>query len=83
MNPQNTPRADRLLTVEQVAALLNVSKMTIYRLCHGDELAYVRIGRSMRISERGLNRYLAQGGSDPASVWSESGLRHPGELRPA
>jgi excisionase family DNA binding protein len=48
----------RFLTVQEVAALMRVSKMTVYRLVHSGELASVRVGRSYRVPERAVNEYL-------------------------
>ena len=48
----------RFLTVQEVAALMRVSKMTVYRLVHSGELASVRVGRSFRVPERAVNEYL-------------------------
>jgi excisionase family DNA binding protein len=48
----------RFLTVQEVAALMRVSKMTVYRLVHSGELASVRVGRSFRVPERAVNDYL-------------------------
>jgi excisionase family DNA binding protein len=56
---------DRLLTVAEVAAFLRVSKMTVYRLCESDELASIRVGRSIRIDKDSFGRYVRQGGNDP------------------
>jgi excisionase family DNA binding protein len=50
----------RFLTVTEVAATLRVSNMTVYRLINTGSLAAVRIGRSFRIREDDLNRYLTQ-----------------------
>jgi len=36
----------RFLTVAEVAALMRVSKMTVYRLVHGGDLVAVRVGRA-------------------------------------
>ncbi len=41
----------RFLTVAEVAALMRVSKMTVYRLVHSGELPAVRFGRSYRVPE--------------------------------
>lgn len=41
----------RLLTVAEVAALMRVSKMTVYRLVHSGELPAIRFGRSYRVPE--------------------------------
>jgi excisionase family DNA binding protein len=54
---------DRYITVKEAAKILGVSKMTVYRLCDADELFHVRVGRSIRISERVLSAYIAQGGN--------------------
>ena len=48
----------RFLTVAEVAAVMRVSKMTVYRLVHSGELASVRVGRSFRVPERTVNEYL-------------------------
>jgi excisionase family DNA binding protein len=53
------PRAAvAFLTVAEVAALMRVSKMTVYRLVHSGELPAVRVGRSFRVSEEDVNEYL-------------------------
>src|SRR6195256_2384293 len=41
------PRA-QFLTVAEVASLMRVSKMTVYRLVHNGELPAVRVARSLR-----------------------------------
>ena len=41
----------RFLTVSEVATLMRVSNMTVYRLVHAGELPAVRFGRSFRIPE--------------------------------
>jgi excisionase family DNA binding protein len=47
------------LTVGEVAAVLRVSNMTVYRLINAGEIPAVRIGRSFRLREEDLDRYLA------------------------
>ena len=49
----------RFLTVGEVAALLRVSNMTVYRLISGGQLAAVRVGKSYRIREDDIDKYLA------------------------
>ena len=49
----------RFLTVQEVAALMRVSSMTVYRLIKAGELAAVRVGRSFRVSEVDVDGYLA------------------------
>lgn len=47
-------------TVAEVAAILRVSNMTVYRLINTGSLAAIRIGKSFRIREDDLHRYLAE-----------------------
>ena len=51
--------AARFLTVAEVAALLRVSTMTVYRLIKAGELASVRVGKSYRVREDDVDAYLA------------------------
>jgi excisionase family DNA binding protein len=46
------------LTVAEVAKVMRVSKMTVYRLVHSGDLAAVRFGRSFRVPEDVVNEYL-------------------------
>ncbi|AIG63591.1 excisionase [Corynebacterium atypicum] len=46
------------LTVAEVAEIMRVSKMTVYRLVHSGELPAVRVGRSFRVHETAVNEYL-------------------------
>ena len=48
----------KFLTVAEVASLMRVSKMTVYRLVHGGELPAVRVGRSFRVPEQAVHEYL-------------------------
>ena len=41
----------RFLTVAEVADMMRVSKMTVYRLVHSGELPAIRFGRSFRVPE--------------------------------
>ena len=50
----------RFLTVAEVATIMRVSKMTVYRLVHGGELPAVQVGRSFRIPEQAVHDYLRQ-----------------------
>lgn len=50
----------RLLTVREVAGALRVSNMTVYRLIQNEDLMAVRVGRSWRIWESALDRFLAR-----------------------
>jgi excisionase family DNA binding protein len=54
-----TPLSDvKFLTVAEVASIMRVSKMTVYRLVHSGELEAIRVGRSFRVPEQAVNRYL-------------------------
>jgi excisionase family DNA binding protein len=48
----------RFLTVAEVAAVMRVSKMTVYRIVHAGELPAVRVGRSFRVPEKAVHDYL-------------------------
>jgi excisionase family DNA binding protein len=54
----------RLLTPNEVADLLRVSTMTVYRLIKAGDLRAARIGKSFRISEDDVDRYLQSRFSD-------------------
>ena len=56
----------RFLTVAEVAAIMRVSKMTVYRLVHSGELTSVRVGRSFRGPERAVQAYLRDAYTDIA-----------------
>jgi excisionase family DNA binding protein len=54
-----SPLSDvKFLTVAEVASIMRVSKMTVYRLVHSGELEAIRVGRSFRVPEDAVNRYL-------------------------
>ena len=56
---ETTPLSDvRFLTVAEVASIMRVSKMTVYRLVHSGELEAIRVGRSFRVPEQAVNPYL-------------------------
>ncbi len=48
----------RFLTVAEVASIMRVSKMTVYRLVHSGEMPAVRVGRSFRVPESAVDDYL-------------------------
>lgn len=53
-------RRDDFMTVAEVAAIMRVSKMTVYRLVHSGELPAVRVGRSFRVPATAVDEYLRQ-----------------------
>jgi excisionase family DNA binding protein len=54
------------LTVAEVATIMRVSKMTVYRLVHAGDLTAVRVGRSFRVPEQAVHQYLKEAFSQPA-----------------
>ena len=54
------------LTVAEVAALMRVSRMTVYRLVHAGQLPAIRVGKSFRVPERAVHDYLRQSFVDTA-----------------
>jgi len=60
MAPSTLYDDSALMTVAEVASLMRVSNMTVYRVIHAGELRAVRIGRSFRIWEKDVQRYLEE-----------------------
>ena len=50
---------DRLLTVHEVAGIMRVSNMTVYRLIKSGNLAAIRVGKNYRIRESDVDNYLS------------------------
>ena len=48
----------KFLTVAEVATVMRVSKMTVYRLVHAGTLPPIRVGRSFRVPEQAVHDYL-------------------------
>ena len=48
------------LTVQEVAGILRVSTMTVYRIIKANELPAVRVGRSFRVAKTDVTTYLAE-----------------------
>jgi len=59
MSRRNPYVGDRLLTVVEVAALMRVSNMTVYRLIKSGNLAAIRVGKNYRIRESDVDSYLS------------------------
>lgn len=65
--PEDRPLSEvRFLTVAEVASMMRVSKMTVYRLVHNGDLPAVRVGRSFRVPEDAVHEYLRQAFIDTA-----------------
>jgi len=59
--PMKTPFTEaRLLTVNEVADLLRVSRMTVYRLIKEGQMPALRVGRSYRLREDDVDDYLSK-----------------------
>ncbi|MUK01848.1 excisionase family DNA-binding protein [Vibrio cholerae] len=50
----------QFLTVAEVADLMRVSKMTVYRLVHAGDLPAVQFGRSYRVPGSAVEEFLQQ-----------------------
>ncbi len=48
----------QFLTVAEVATVMRVSKMTVYRLVHSGHLPAIRVGRSFRVPQQAVQDYL-------------------------
>ena len=57
--PTGASSAPSFLTVAEVAAMLRVSKMTVYRMVHSGDLPAMQVGRSFRVPARAVDQYLA------------------------
>jgi len=65
-----TPLSDvRFLTVSEVALVMRVSKMTVYRLVHSGELEAIRVGRSFRVTEAAVNQYMRDAFYTPVRIY--------------
>ncbi|MCY3786658.1 MAG: helix-turn-helix domain-containing protein [bacterium] len=54
-----TQQRPRFMTVAEVAELMRVSTMTVYRLIKAGDLPAVRFGKSYRIEGADVDAYLA------------------------
>lgn len=50
----------RFLTVAEVAGIMRVSRMTVYRLVHSGDLPAVRVGKSYRVPQKAVDDYLRE-----------------------
>ncbi len=56
----------RFLTVAEVADMMRVSKMTVYRLVHAGDLPAIRFGRSFRVPESAVEAAIDSNVADTA-----------------
>lgn len=61
MSIANVP--NHYLTIAEVATMLRVSKMTVYRLVRDHALASARFGNSYRIPENAVEEYIRKAGA--------------------
>lgn len=54
----------RFLTVGEVAEMMRVSTMTVYRMVHSGDLPAVRFGRSFRIPESAVSQIIFSTGGE-------------------
>ncbi len=52
------PELSRLLTVAEVASVMRVSRMTVYRLIRRGLLKAIRVGRNYRVRQEDLEEFL-------------------------
>ncbi|MEH0108533.1 helix-turn-helix domain-containing protein [Tersicoccus sp. MR15.9] len=62
MAPEQNFANVKFLTVAEVADMMRVSKMTVYRLIHAGDLPAVQFGRSYRVPESAVTDYLRPAG---------------------
>ena len=56
---------ERMLTLREVSAYLNVNPATVRRLVRTGQLRAIRVGRDMRFEVRVVDQWVAAGGSLP------------------
>lgn len=56
----------RYLTVAEVAEMMRLSRMTVYRFINRGDLPAVRVGRSFRVPQDALEAYLREHSVDLA-----------------
>lgn len=72
---EHTQGTPRFLTVAEVADVMRVSRMTVYRMVHAGQMPAVRVGRSFRVPQKAVEDLIEQG----LAEWEES--RATGEAR--
>ena len=57
----------QLLTANQIAAKLQVSKIRIYEMARTGLIPCVRMGRQIRFDEQAIQKWIARGGTSDKS----------------
>lgn len=65
MEAQPSPR---FMTVNEVADVMRVSKMTVYRLIHAGELPAIRVGKSFRVPQGAVDQLLESSWETPGEA---------------
>ena len=61
---------DRLLKINEIAEILNISLDRAYTLSREGIIPSVRIGRSLRFSEGDIDNFIKQGGRGYEESWT-------------
>lgn len=59
-------------TIRDVAAILQVSPKTVYKIVKDQELPHIRVGKQIRVSAAALERYLQGGDNDGKTATGKS-----------
>jgi excisionase family DNA binding protein len=52
-----------LYNIEDLASLLKISKATVYRMVESKQISFIRVGKSIRFSEKDVKEYIAKNSS--------------------
>jgi excisionase family DNA binding protein len=67
--------AEKMLTLREVSAYLNVNPATVRRLVRSGKLRAIRVGRDMRFEVRVVDQWVAAGGTLPVPGQSEPSIK--------
>jgi excisionase family DNA binding protein len=62
MSIQHASAEPAVLTVEEAAKFLRISRQSAYQAVHSGDLPSIRVGRRLLVSRAALERLLAEGG---------------------
>lgn len=71
------PRTDEVMTIEELAAYLKLSKSTLYKLAQEGKVPGQKVGRHWRFRKHAIDRWLDQRTTQP-----ERGGRGQGGAQP-
>lgn len=55
---------ERLLTIDEICSILQVSKPTVYRWVHYDYIPHIKLGSAVRFEEKTVLKWLKARGRD-------------------